>query len=126
MSSKSEVQASSRLDNAKLWFAGLIVVTGLAGFYYFADQSLLLRVVALLVCVVASAGVALTSYKGQSLWRFMQESRNELRKVDWPTRTETVQTSLAVFAMVFIVGLMLWLFDLLLLWLVRMLTGQGG
>jgi preprotein translocase subunit SecE len=85
-----------------------------------------LRVLGLLAAVGLAVAVGLTTEKGASLWRFLQESRAELRRVDWPTRAETVQTTLAVMAMVVLVGLALWLIDMLLFWLVRLLTGQGG
>jgi preprotein translocase subunit SecE len=126
MSSKAESQIASKLDVAKLWVAGLVVAAGVVAFYYFGDRSLLLRVVGLLVVVAIAITIALMTAKGQDLWRFMQDARGELRKVDWPTRAETVQTSLAVFAMVAVLGVLLYLMDRFLFWAVRLLTGQGG
>jgi preprotein translocase subunit SecE len=46
--------------------------------------------------------------------------------VVWPTRQETLQTTLIVMVMVLIVGIVLWLFDMVLLAILRFLTGQGG
>lgn len=126
MSSKAESQIASKLDIAKLWVAGLVAAAGVVAFYYFGDRSLLLRVVGLLVVVAIAVSIALMTAKGQDLWRFMQDARGELRKVDWPTRAETVQTSLAVFAMVAALGVLLYLMDRFLFWAVRLLTGQGG
>jgi len=126
MSSRAESQSPSKMDVAKLWLAGVLVLAAVGAFYYLAEQSLLLRVLGLLAVVAVSVAIALTTEWGQNLWGFIQDARNELRKVDWPSRTETLQTSLAVFAMVALVGLMLWLFDMFLFWAVRMLTGQGG
>ena len=114
------------MDVAKLWLAGVLLLAAVGAFYYLADESLLLRVLGLLAVVAVAAAIALTTEWGQNLWGFLQDARNELRKVDWPSRAETVQTSLAVFAMVAVVGLMLWLFDMFLFWAVRLLTGQGG
>lgn len=68
----------------------------------------------------------LTTELGQRIWGFAIESRQEIRKVVWPTRDETIRTTLLVFAMVFIVGFVLWLLDMFLFWGVRVLTGQGG
>ncbi len=126
MSSRAESQSPSKMDVAKLWLAGVLVLAAVGGFYYLAEESLLLRVLGLLAIVAVSVAIALTTEWGQHLWGFLQDARNELRKVDWPSRTETIQTSLAVFAMVAVVGLMLWLFDMFLFWAVRLLTGQGG
>jgi preprotein translocase subunit SecE len=49
-----------------------------------------------------------------------------VRKVVWPTRQETLQTSLAIFVAVLLTALFLWGIDSILFWLVTMLTGQGG
>jgi preprotein translocase subunit SecE len=37
-----------------------------------------------------------------------------------------VQTTLAVVLMVFLVGIFLWLLDMILLWAIQLLTGQGS
>ena len=68
----------------------------------------------------------LTTDMGHNVWGFMLEAKLEVRKVVWPSGTETWQTTLMVFAMVFFVGLILWLFDMFLFWGIRFLTGQGG
>ena len=50
----------------------------------------------------------------------------ELRKVVWPTRQETIQTTLIVVAMVVVAALILWGLDKVFFWLVAWLTGQRG
>ncbi|MCW8875324.1 MAG: preprotein translocase subunit SecE [Gammaproteobacteria bacterium] len=125
MNAKTEVQ-ESRMDTLKLVVVVALLLAGVAGFYYFADQMLLLRVLGLLVMAGLALAVGLQTGKGRALAGFVVDARNEVRKVVWPTRAETVQTSLAVFAVVIVVGIMLWLFDMFLLWAVRFLTGQGG
>ncbi len=124
MSPKSEIQAS-KVDTYKLFSASLIVVVALAAFYYFADYMLFVRVIGLLAAVGAAIGIALTTELGSNLLGFVQDSRTELRKVVWPSRAETLQTSLAVILMVIVMGIFLWLLDMLLFWIVRLLTGQG-
>jgi len=79
---------------------------------------------------LAVAGVALfvgsqTLVGGRALG-FLSDARTEVRKVVWPTRQETLQTALIVFGVVIFMGIVLWLLDMLLLWAVRLLTGQGG
>jgi preprotein translocase subunit SecE len=86
---------------------------------------LIYRVLGLVVVVGASVAIAFTTDKGQSLWQFVLESKQEVRRVVWPTRDETVRTTLLVFAMVFIVGLILWLLDMFLFWAVQLLMSQG-
>jgi preprotein translocase subunit SecE len=122
--SKSEAPPS-RLDILKLIAAFSIFLAALGAFYYFSDYSTLVRVIGLLIIVGVSLFIAFSTPQGNNLVEFVRESRIELRKVVWPTRNETLQTSLAVIVMVIIMGLLLWLLDLLLLWIVRLLTGQG-
>jgi preprotein translocase subunit SecE len=69
--------------------------------------------------VLLALGVVYTTATGQRAWGFIRESRVELRKMVWPTRGETVQTTLAVFVMVLVVGIFLWLLDMLLGWAVQ-------
>ena len=113
-------------DKIKLLVALLFVVGGIAGFYYYADQALLYRVLGLLVFIAFAGGVVYTTRLGQNLWAFARDARTEVRKVVWPTRQETMQTTLMVIVMVILVGIMLWLMDMFLRWAVLMLTGQGG
>ena len=113
-------------DKIKLTAALAIVIGALVGFYAYADQSLLIRVVALLVATGIAATIAVQTEIGGAAWGFSRGSLVEVRKVVWPTRRETIQTTLMVMVMVVIVGLMLWGFDMFLAWIIRMLTGQGG
>ncbi len=126
MNSKSETQPSNKFDTFKLAFAALVLVVAVAAFYYFVDYLLLARVAGLLAAVAVAVGIALTTEVGVNLLGFIKDSRAELRKVVWPTRQETWQTSLAVIVMVIIMGIFLWLLDMLLLWLVQLLIGGGG
>jgi len=117
---------TSGLDTAKLVVSVTIIVAGIWAFYFFAGYSLLLRVVGLLALAGGAAALALTSAPGRQLWRFAVDSRMEVRKVVWPTRQETIQTTLIVIVMVFLLGILLWLFDMVLMSILRFLTGQGG
>ena len=125
MNAKAEQQGSA-LDLVKLVIAIGIVVAGVAAYYQFADQSQLLRVIGVLAALLVGGAIALTSSQGRALWSFANEARAEVRKVIWPTRPETVQTTLAVLVIVIIVGLFLWAVDSILFWVVQLLTGQGG
>jgi preprotein translocase subunit SecE len=120
---KPEPQAQNRADTFKLLAAGAIVLSALVAFYVFANHSLLVRVIGLLAAAGAAVVITLKTEWGAETLEFIQGSRTELRKVVWPTRAETTQTTLIVIAMVVIMGLLLWLLDLLLFWLVRLVTG---
>ena len=125
MSSPAEAGGAG-LDTAKLAAAVLLLVGGIFAFYYFAEYSVLLRVIGLLAVSGAAAAVALQTAPGRQLWQFGTDVRMEVRKVVWPTRQETIQTTLIVMLMVLIVGIVLWLFDTILVAILKFLTGQGG
>ena len=118
-------EATSVADVIKLLLSPIIIVLGVVGFYYYADVQLLYRALALLLVVVVSAAVFLTTAKGKSLWAFMQESKQEFKRIVWPTKDEAVRTTLLVFVMVTVVGLVLWLFDMLFFTIVQFLMNQG-
>jgi len=114
------------MDNAKLVGSVLLIVAGIYAFYYFEAYSALLRVSGLLALGAIAVAIAYQTAIGQRIWQFALDSRMEVRKVVWPTRQETLQTTLVVFIMVLIMGVLLWLFDMLLVTIVKFLTGQGG
>ncbi len=123
----TRVEAASNMPDVLKWIvAAALLVAGLVGFYWFSEQSTLLRVIGLLLAVAASIAVAVQTEKGRGAWDFMRDSRTEVRKVVWPSRKETTQTTLIVMAVVVVVALLMWLLDSILGALVRMLLGQGG
>lgn len=113
-------------DIIKQVFSVILVISGIAGFYYFSDVQLLFRVIGLLLVFSSVVALVLTTAIGRFVWAFVVESKIEVKKVVWPNRDETVRTTLMVFAMVSVVGIVLWLLDTFLFWGVRLLTGQGG
>ena len=122
MNSKVEASSSS-LDIAKLVVAIGIVLAAISAFYYFAEYSQLARVIALLVLMGGAIALALTTTRCIQFSAFFRDSRLELRKVVWPSRQETLQTSLAVILVVIIMGIFLWLLDMLLFWILNLLVG---
>ncbi len=114
------------LDKIKLLVAILLIAAGIAGFYMYAEEALLYRVLALLAVFIVAFVILLQTEMGANAWNFGRSAVMEVRKAVWPTRQETIQATLMVMVMVLIVGVILWLFDMLLLSAVQMLTGQGG
>ena len=125
MNSKAE-STPGVLDTIKLILAAAVLVAGIVAYYYFENESILLRVAGLLVALAIGVVIAFQSMQGQNLWRFIHSSRNEIRKVIWPTRQETMQTTLTVLVFTLILGVFFWILDLILLWGTGLLTGQGG
>ena len=110
-------------DKLKILVSILIVVGSIGAFYYYGDQSLLMRVLGLLFALAVVTYVMLQTTMGKGAWAFAQDAQVELKKVVWPTRKETTQTTLIVMAMVVVIGIFLWLLDMLLVWAVRLITG---
>jgi preprotein translocase subunit SecE len=118
--------ASGTLDTVKLAVSLTLLLVALGAFYYYAEVPKLGRVLGLLGALGVSAGIALTTDKGRQLLAFVNDSHIEVRKVVWPTRQETVQTTLAVMVVVVVSAVILWLLDIVLGVAVRFLMGQGG
>lgn len=125
----AQVEETSKIfDVVKQGLSLVFVVAGVAAFYYLSDVpgfTLLYRVLILVAIVLIAMGVMLTTATGRNIWSFALEAKQEVRKVVWPTREETIRTTLLVFGMVFLVGLILWFLDMFLFWGIRSLTGQG-
>jgi len=125
MSTKAEASTST-LDTVKLATALTLLMGALVAFYYFGDVSKLTRVLGLLAVVGVAAALALQTERGRTLIGFVKDAQTEVRKVVWPTRQETVQTTLVVVVVVVIIAIFLWLLDMALGGIVSMAMGHKG
>jgi preprotein translocase subunit SecE len=116
MATTAEAQGMSVADIAKLVIAAGLVVAGIVGYYWLADGALILRVLSVLGGLIAGAAVAWFTVPGREFAVFAGESIAEVKKVVWPTRKETIQTTAAVFAFVLVMAVFLWLSDKTLEW----------
>lgn len=124
MSIQTVESTTQIFDVVKQVMSVIFVVSGVGAFYYFSEIALLYRVLSLVAVILMAMGMLLTTGLGRSFLGFVAESKQEVKRVVWPTREETVRTTLMVFVMVFIVGLVLWVLDMCLFWGIRLLTGQ--
>jgi preprotein translocase subunit SecE len=119
MSSATQVQTlTSGADKAKYAACGVLVVGGVAAFYLLSQESLWLRVGALLLLLLAAIGAFMSASAGQELIAFGKDSYKEMGKVVWPTGEEARQMTLYVFAFVVVMALFLWATDKGLEWLI--------
>ena len=114
------------MDTVLLLLSVVILVGSIFAYYYYGNESVLYRSIGVLVAFIAAIWIALQSAQGRTLWAFIQGSRVELRKVVWPTREETLQTTLIVLVFAAIMGVFFWGLDALLLLFTRFFTGQGA
>lgn len=122
MSAKPEAK-DGRFDALKWLFVVLVVAIGVVGNQYFSAEPILYRVIALLVLATLASYVAFQTIKGRTFFVLLKEARTEIRKVVWPTRQETTQTTLIVVAVVLVMALLLWGLDTLLGWLISLVVG---
>ena len=99
------------IDKIKLGLSAALVALGLWGYYWLGEAALVLRILSVVAGVVAGAAVAWFSAPGREFALFAAEALVEVKKVVWPTRKETMQTTLAVFAFVAAMAVFLWLSD---------------
>jgi len=105
------------LDKAKLAAAVVLVALGVWGYYWLGDSPLVVRILVVVAGLVAAGAVAWWSEPGKQFALFAGESVAEVKKVVWPTRKETMQTTAAVFAFVVVMALFLWMTDKVLEWI---------
>ena len=113
------------LDKIKLLVAILLVAAGIAGYYYLQDSPSVLRLVSILAGLLLAAGVAWTSGPGRRFFTFGKDSVAEAKRVVWPTRKETIQTTAVVIAFAVTMALFLWAVDASLMVVVNKMMGRG-
>src|ERR1700736_4424001 len=118
-------KAAAMVDKIKMAVAVALVIAGIWGYYHFSETAQVLRVLMVLGGLIGAGAVAWLTAPGKELFVFSQEAWQEASKVSWPTRKETVQTTLVVFAFVVVMALFLFAVDTSLAWLVKLVTGRG-
>lgn len=116
----------TKFDWLKWLSATFLLIAGLIANYVYNEQPWPLRLLAWLFLIGILLGLVLQTYQGKQALIFMRESRMELRKVFWPTRQETIQTTFVIAIMVIVLALVLWGVDSVLMWVIGWLTGQRG
>ncbi len=122
MNDKTEGSTSS-IDYLKWGVVAILIAGGVVGNNYYADQSVLYRVLALLALALVAVAIAFQTVQGAAFWNLIKEARTEIRKVVWPSRQETTQTTLIVLVVVLIAAVILWLLDMGLGWIMSYIIG---
>src|SRR3990172_5008395 len=98
-------------DKVKLAVGVLLVLAGVAGYYVLSSSATVVRLASLLAGLAAGGALAWFTAPGQQFFSFARESVTETKKVAWPTRKESLQTTGVVFAFVVVMALFLWISD---------------
>jgi preprotein translocase subunit SecE len=123
MNASTETEPSGSFDFLKWGVIVLLLAGAVVGNYIFAEQSVLVRAIAVVAAIVIAGLIAMQTVKGRTAVAFAKESRTEVRKVVWPTRQEAVQTTGIVLVATLIMSLLLWGLDSVLFWVVGLITG---
>jgi len=110
--------AGNAIDVVMATVAVLLLIGGIVSYYWFADWSGVARFGVLMAGLAACIGVGAFTRAGRSMREYLVESQFELRKVVWPTRDETLRTTLVIIVVVIILSLLLGLIDVILKWIV--------
>ncbi len=111
-------ESRSKLDLFCWLLVIVLVAAGAFANYYFREAVWAMRFASGIVLVCVLLGLAAFTSQGKRLWGFAKEARMELFKVVWPTRDETIKTTAVVAALVFLMAVILWALDSILLWIV--------
>jgi len=122
MNVKSETK-EYRLDTIKWLLVVVLVGAGVVGNSHFSAEPILYRVLVLLALALVACVIGYNTQKGAGLWELLQGAMVELRKVVWPTRQETNQTTLIVVAVVIVMSIILWALDTFFGWIASMIIG---
>jgi len=98
-------------DKVKLAVAAVLVLAGIGGFYQLSSSAAVLRLVSVLAGILAGGAVAWFTAPGQQFVMFSREAITETKKVVWPTRKESFQTTATVFAFIVVMAVFLWISD---------------
>lgn len=110
----------------KWMFVFIIMALGIASNYMFAEAlPIYLRALAVLASVAIATIVFVQTSQGIKTREFVLSARNEMRKIVWPSRQETMQASLVVIIMVLVMSIILWGVDSSLFMIMSWFTGQG-
>ena len=120
--SEGNREISTVVDTLKLMASVSILFASIVAFYYFSEISVLIRALVIIFSLVISLLIFFRTQRGIIFWEFLQGSRVEMRKVVWPTKQETIQTTLTVFIFVLILGIFFWLLDFILLYITTSIT----
>ena len=112
-------------DKIKLLVAFLLVIAGVAIYYYLHESAAVVRVLVVLLAVAMAGGLAFMTVSGRRFLVFGKDSVAEAKRVVWPTRKETMQTTGVVILFAITMALFLWAVDASLMMVVNKLMGRG-
>ncbi|WP_323018698.1 preprotein translocase subunit SecE [Castellaniella sp.] len=118
MSQQNVETVNRTADRIKLGLAVLVIAAGIVAYSVLVEQPTYVRVGAFIAGLIVAAVIAVFSDTGRRTLAFSRESYNETRRVVWPSRQETTRMTAIVFAFVVAMGVLLWVADKFLGWII--------
>ncbi len=111
------VTAKSKKDSFIWVFIVALIAAGVVASYYFRDYAWALRFMMWLALTTLVVVLVAFTSQGKRFWVFLNNAKLELKRVVWPTRDETIKTTAVVAALVFVMSIVLWVIDSILMWI---------
>jgi preprotein translocase subunit SecE len=113
-------------DKVQVTLAVLVAIAGLAAFYWLSDKPMIARVGAMFAGFIVAGAIGWFTEPGREFVQYAKESIEETKKVVWPTRKETLQSTGVIFAFVFVMAMFLWVVDWGLTFVLTKFIGTGA
>jgi preprotein translocase subunit SecE len=115
-----------RYDNIKWFLIITLLIGGLLLNQQYIERPITLRLIGWVILTCIEIFIIYSTSAGRKFWHFFDEAKEEIKKVVWPKRNETFQTTLLILAVVFVFSFIFWGVDSLLMWVISFFTGQGS
>lgn len=125
MNKKVQVNTESKFFDKVLWAVVIVLlIGGVAANYHFAQLILTIRLIGWVVLACVIILIALQTIAGKQFWKFFKDSKNEMRRVVWPTRQQTFHQTLLVTGIVIVFAVLMWGFDSIIQWALHFVVGS--
>ena len=118
MSEQKSITNEVAESNWVVTVAILLVLGALVGYYGLINESTALRLGVLLGGIAIAIGLLAITSSGKKFIAYAKDSSNEVKKVVWPTRKESTQMTMIVFAFVVVMAIFLWSADKIIEWVI--------
>jgi len=121
---RNDSDSESRFDSLKWALIFAFLVAGVVANAYYGQVNWAVRSAVGILLALFVVAIAASTAKGHEALAFARASRAELRKVVWPTRAETVQTTMVVVVAVLVSSVILWAIDAIFITFINWFAGS--
>jgi preprotein translocase subunit SecE len=118
MSEQKNLTKDASESNLVAGISLALILGSLIGYYGLATQPMMIRLGVLIGGIVIALGLVAVTPTGKRFLAYAKDSVNEVKKVVWPSRKESTQMTLIVFAFVLVMAIFLWSADKIIEWLI--------